>query len=218
MALTALLLVVGGLIGFISWIWLVVVAFRVGVGWGVVMLLLAWTWVPIVIFAIQYWHVAKQPILLWILACVISASAYAVGLVALGSEVEALRPPAGVDVGTDNGSGSSAELLPPPRPTAEPTHPSWEAVVNELERPADGGWEEHVPPPTPVNGPEKILSWDQTKTRIGDVIVLELTNNTSVTAVVEAVEPDRIQVRHTIGGGEASYWIERDQVASIRRP
>ena len=37
-----------------------------------------------------------------------------------------------------------------------------------------------------------------------------------VTAALEGAETDRVRIRHVIGGGEASYWIERDQITSIR--
>jgi hypothetical protein len=219
MGLTMLLLVVGGLIGFIAWIWLVIVAFRTGVGWGVVMLLLGWTWIPAIIFAIQHWQVAKRPIILAALALAISTSGYVVAMVSLGSEVQTLLEESGVAVvRNDDAAEAPAEILPPPRPAAEPTHPSWEAVVGEMERPPDGDWEDFVPSPTPDHSGSNALSWDRASTRIGRLVVLELTNSTTVTAVLEAVEPDRLRVRHTIGGGEASYWIERDQIEAIRKP
>ena len=51
---------------------------------------------------------------------------------------------------------------------------------------------------------------------IGHVVVVELISSTVMTTALEAVEPDRLKVRHVIGGGEASYWIEREQVKQIR--
>ena len=38
----------------------------------------------------------------------------------------------------------------------------------------------------------------------------------SLRAALEGAETDRVRIRHVIGGGEASYWIERDQITNIR--
>ncbi len=218
MALTMLLFALGGLVGFIAWIWLVVVAFRVGSGWGVVMLLLSWTLIPVIIFAIRNWDFAKRPVALVVAGLIVnlvaSVVAFSVVGIELGSVVADTKVPGSITAENE----SRPELLPPPRPTAQPTHPSWEAVVEEMDRDTGNNWESFVPSTTPVDPRSAILSWDQAATRIGRTVVVELANSSTVTAVLEAVEPDRIRVRHTIGGGEASYWIERDQVVAIRRP
>ncbi|MGD8439263.1 MAG: hypothetical protein PVG53_01915 [Holophagae bacterium] len=218
MALTMLLFALGGLVGFVAWIWLVVAAFRVGSGWGVVMLLLSWTVIPVIIFAIRNWDLARRPVALVVAGLIVnlvaSVVAFSVVGIELGSVVADTKVPGSIPAENE----SPPELLPPPRPTAQPTHPSWEAVVEEMDRDTGNNWESFVPSPTPVDPRSAILSWDQAATRIGRTVVVELANSTTVTAVLEAVEPDRIRVRHTIGGGEASYWIERNQVVAIRRP
>ena len=220
MALIAVLLVIGGLIGFAAWVWLIVVAFRVSVGWGLLVLLLSWTWVPIIIFAVRYWEKAKRPIMLWGVAFVLHLAAVLIATLALGIELGSIvdetggliaRPGAEVNI--------EDRVLPPQRPTAEATHPSWEAIVREIDRDKGDSWESHVPLPTPVTGGSRkgLLSWDEAAGYIGRAVILELNNNTTMTAALEVVEPDRLRVRHVIGGGEASYWIERDQVKRIRR-
>ena len=90
-------------------------------------------------------------------------------------------------------------------------------MVKEVER-REESWEAFVPSPTPISGRpgEGLLTWDELGTLIGHAVVVELENDTVVTAALEAVEPERIRVRHVIGGGEASYWIERAQVRLVR--
>ena len=218
MAVTTLLFTLGGLVGFVAWIWLVVVAFRVGTAWGVVILLLSWTWIPVIVFAVQHWDLAKRPVLLVAAAIILNLVGTVVAFSVVGVDLGSMMADREVPPAAPAGDRSSPELLPPPRPTAQPTHPSWEAVVDEMDRDTGSNWETFVPSPTPVDQRNAILTWDQAAARIGRTVVIELANASTVTAVLEAVEPDRIRIRHTIGGGEASYWIERNQVIAIRRP
>jgi hypothetical protein len=218
MALTMLLFVVGGLIGLAAWIWLVVVAFRVSTGWGVVILLLSWTWVPVIIFAVQHWDMAKRPVLLTVASVVVTVAASLVAFLVVGVELGSAMLAGDATTAPEAGDATGTVVLPPPRPTAAPTHPSWESVVEEMDRDAGASWETFVPSPTPVQSGRRTLSWDRCASRIGRLIELDLANNTTVIAVLEAIEPNRLRVRHSIGGGEASYWIERDQIVSIRIP
>lgn len=221
MALTAALMVIGGLLGFAAWIWLLIAAFRVSIGWGLAIFFLGWTWIPLIIFAVKYWKEAKRPILLYGASVVVLIVASLIAIFAFGLELDSIieegggiiaRPGAKID--SENG------VLPPPRPTAQPTHQSWEAIVREIDRDKGDSWETFVPSPTPVTGRpgEGALGWDEASGYIGRRVVIELTNSTVVTAALEAVEPDRLKIRHVIGGGEASYWIDRDQIDLIRRP
>lgn len=217
-ALAMGLLVIGGLIGLAAWVWLLVVAFRAGIGWGLLILLLSWTWVPVIIFAVRRWEAAKRPIMLWAVGFFLSLAAYLIAAFALGTGFDSIVEEAGgLTARSEPVTESDRSILPPPRPTAEPTHPSWEAVVQEVSREDGADWETMVPTPTPITGrPGGWLSWDELPDFLGRRMVLELENNTITTAALEAVEPDRIRIRHIIGGGETSYWIDRDQVALIR--
>ncbi|MEX1287112.1 MAG: hypothetical protein AB1Z57_04150 [Acidimicrobiia bacterium] len=218
MILTTALLVIGGLIGFAAWIWLLVVAFRVSVGWGLLILLLGWTWIPIIIFAVTYWDLAKRPIMLTAVSVVVSGAAYAIAVFVIGMNLESIaeetgglvaRP--GADVEADR------PVLPPPRPTALPTHPSWEAIVREVDRESDDTtWEEFVPSPTSETGRPNQLRWSELNAHVGRAVNIELVRGTPITAALEGAEADRVRIRHVIGGGEASYWIDRDQITSIR--
>ena len=60
------------------------------------------------------------------------------------------------------------------------------------------------------------LEWNELGSLVDRVVVIDLANGTVATAALEAVEPERLRIRHNIGGGEASYWIERDQITRIR--
>lgn len=218
--LTVWLLVIGGLIGLVAWIWLLVIAFRTSLGWGLLILLLSWTWIPVIIFAVRYWVTAKRPIILLAVGFLFSLAACLIAVLVLGmgfdSIVEAASgPDAHSEPSIKNERDQS--VLPPLRPNPVPTHPSWETVAEEVDRDNDPSWEAMVPTPTPITGrPGEWLNWEELPGFIGRRMVLELENNTVLSAALEAVEPDRIRIRHVIGGGGASYWIDRDQVARIR--
>lgn len=218
-AITMVLLGIGGLIGMIAWIWLLVLAFRSGIGWGLSVLLLSWTWIPVILFAVRHWDAAKRPVMLWAVGFFFSLAGYLlIILVPEASIASILEKSADFDDRSGVATETESSLLPPPRPTAVATHPSWEAVVKEVERDDAASWEAMVPTPTPISGrpDEGRLSWDELTGQIGTKVILDLNNDTTITAALEAVEPHRLRIRHVIGGGEASYWIDREQIERIR--
>lgn len=214
MGFTAILMTVGGVICLVSWIWLLVVAFRVSVVWGLVLFFLAWTLVPIIVFALGNWDEAKRPLILYGLGLTFVVVAYLAALRAVAEELDSFaeknQP---LVTAEDPETANNDPILPPPRPTTLPTHASWEAVVDEIDGDPDADWETLVPSPTPATGG---LEWDELESLIGRKMILELKNGTVTTAALEAVEAHRLRIRHVIGGGEASYWIERDRITRIR--
>lgn len=217
MGFTAVLMTIAGLICLVSWVWLLVAAFRVGVVWGLVLFFLAWTLIPVIVFAARNWDEAKRPLILYAAGLTIAAASYVFAIFAMGREldfsVEDAGPP--ITVGDSEVAGDDP-VLPPPRPTSLPTHASWEAVVSEMESDSEADWETMVPSPTPSTGTRGGLEWDELGSLIGRKVIVELNNGTVTTAALEAVEPHRLYIRHVIGGGEAAYWIERDQISRIR--
>lgn len=217
MILTTILLALGGLIGFAAWIWLLVVAFRVSIGWGLLIFFLGWTWIPIIIFAVKHWDLAKKPILLSAVGVLISGAAYLIAVFVIGMNLDSIVEEGG---GITALPGNEVEVesteLPPLRPTAMPTHPSWEAIVREVDKDEDASWEQLVPTPTPVTGRPDQLSWDELNAYAGRTVVVTLKRGGPITASLEGADATRVRIRHVIGGGEASYWIERGQVTSVR--
>ncbi len=214
MGFTVVLLTIAGIICLVSWIWLLVVAFRVSVVWGLVLFFLAWTLVPIIVFALGNWDEAKRPLILYAVGLTFAASSYLLAIFAIGQELDSFaEKDEPLITAEDSEIVNNDPILPPPRPTTLPTHASWETVVDEMEVDPDADWETLVPSPTPATGG---LEWDELGSLIGRKLIIELRNATVTTAALEAVEPHRLRIRHVIGGGEASYWIERDQITRIR--
>ena len=221
MTLPVGLLILGGVLGLIGYVWLVVEAFRVSLGWGLAVFLLGWTWVPLILFAVGHWPAARRPLLVWGIGFVVSGAASAVTFLGVGAQVlsSAPAPEARMD---DAGRPADPPpgVLPPPRPTALPTHPSWEAVVSELGKEQTpvhevSSWEELVPERREPRAPASI-PWQELPRYSGRRVEIDLVNGTEVTAQLVGVEPERIRVRHVVGGGVVAYWIARDQVVAVR--
>ena len=215
MGLVTILFVVSSLVCLVAWIWLLVIAFRASIGWGLLIFFLSWLLVPVVVFAVKFWSDAKRPIILYALGMILAFTAGGVAVFVMGMELGAMAGENGAGVTTGQARSGGA-VLPPPRPTARATHPSWEAVVKEIEREDDGDWEALVPTPTPVTGRASGLTWDELPSHVGRRVVVKLTNDTTVVATLEAAASDSVRIRHVIGGGEASYWIKREEIEHIR--
>ena len=215
MGLVTILFIVSSLVCLVAWIWLLVVAFRASLGWGLLVFFLSWLLIPIIVFAVKFWTEAKRPVILYALGMILAFAAGGTAVFVMGMELGAMTGDDGASV-TSDGVSPGGAVLPPPRPTARATHPSWEAVVKEIEREDDGDWEALVPTPTPVTGRATGLAWDELPGHIGRRGVVKLTNDTTVVAALEAATSDSIRIRHVIGGGEASYWIKRPEIEHIR--
>lgn len=212
------LITIGCLISFVAGIWLLITAFRVSVGWGLLIFFLGWTWIPIIVFAVKYWEKAKRPIIIYGAGFAVAVLATAVGTLVLGLELGSVMEDSGDVIAMPSADvEADRPVLPPPRPTALPTHPSWEAIVNEVDRDKDDtSWEELVPSPTPATGRPDQLTWAQLNSFAGRTVIIEIKRGVPFTATLEGAKGDRVRVRHVIGGGEASYWIEREKITSIR--
>jgi hypothetical protein len=216
----ALLLValVGGLIGLVAYVWLVYTAFRVSLAWGLAVLFLSWLVVPTIVFVIQNWHETRRPVMLWAVGVVISLAGYLILFVVAGNEARA-RFRQEQEMTARAGAQPDAQAIPGPRPTARPTYPPWEKLIEEtIAGNEDETWESIVATPTmiPDWGRPPVITWDKAPQFLGRLVTVELTNGTEITGGLEAVEPTRLRIRHVIGGGDASYWIPRKNVAEIR--
>jgi hypothetical protein len=209
---------IGGLIGLIAYIWLVYIAFRVSLAWGLAVLLLSWLVVPTVVFIIQNWYDARRPVMLWAVGFAFSVAGYLLVFLLAGNEARSQfrqEQEMVARAGADPGSPS----LPPPRSTPKPTYPPWEKIIEEtISGNEDESWESIVGTPTvvPEWGRPTVVSWDEAGQFLGRLVTVELTNGTEITGGLEAVEPNRLRIRHVIGGGDASYWIARSNVSEIR--
>ena len=78
-----LLLVIGGLALLVGGVLVVVAAFRINRGWGLVVLFLSWLIIPLVVFALRYWSKARTGLVIALVGFILSGLGW---FVFLGSE------------------------------------------------------------------------------------------------------------------------------------
>lgn len=215
-----ILMTVGGAALLVGGVLLVVAAFRINTGWGLVVLLLSWLIIPLVVFALRFWPKARTGLLISFAGLVASALGWFVfvGSAAMTttepepfeysrSNVALLEDEAGDTTFDYDGSGAG---VPPtatvalPRATATPTPGPTE-----------------VPEPTPTlvtNSKEHVITYQELDQYVGERISLELTDGTSMRVVLESVSPTRITASQRMGGGWVSYPVQRDTIREIRVP
>jgi hypothetical protein len=215
-----ILIAVGGLAMLVGGVLLVVAAFRINTGWGLVVLLLSWLIIPLVVFALRYWPRARTGLLIALAGFIVSGLGW---FVFVGSAAMSIAEPEpfeysrqtqanSVDdaVETTSGFGNSGATAPPtatialPQPTATPTPEPTKA-----------------PEPTPTratNSMWQTVPYRELDQYIGERIELELTDGSSMRVVLESVTPNRITAAQRMGGGWVSYPVQRDAIREIRVP
>ena len=211
---------IGGAALLVGCVLLVVAAFRINTGWGLVVLLLSWLIIPLIVFALRYWPKARTGLLVSFGGLIVTGLGWfvLVGSAAMTpTEPEPFEYARGVDPPrldeADDArlyDDSSAAVAPPtapaalPRPTATPTPEPTE-----------------VPEPTPTQVTslrEQVITYQDLDQYVGERIHLELTDGTSTRVVLESVSPTRITASQRIGGGWVSYPVQRDAIREIRIP
>jgi hypothetical protein len=215
-------LIIGSILATAGAVWLLVNAFRVDWRWGLAVFLLGWTVVPWIIFIIKFWSDARRPFTVMMIGYAVVLLATFIPVLVFDAPIipDRLAADDG-DAASDGSPEASESILPPPRPTARPVHPSWEAIVEELssDQPQPTPITEEVVvelPAMPGRSARPALSWEELGSKLGRELEISLVNGSEITASLLAVEPSRIQVKHDLGGGGAVYWIERKQVVAMR--
>ena len=214
------LIAVGSLALLVGGVLVVVAAFRINRGWGLVVLFLSWLIIPLIVFALRYWPKARTGLLVSLFGLIVSGIGW---FVFLGFEAMTLtapepfeysRPSQEMSLGNDNeaasGFGSTEAAAPPtatvalPQPTTTPTpEPT------------------RVPEPTPTqvtNSMWRTVPYRELDQYMGARIQLVLTDGTGLSVVLESVSRDRITVAQRMGGGWVSYPVPRDTIREVRVP
>lgn len=215
------LIAVGGFALLVGSVVVVVAAFRINTGWGLVILFLSWLIIPLVVFALRYWPQARTGILVSLIGVVVSGLGW---FVFLGSAAMALTEPepfeysrpdeaSGPDDDYEGGTGfgdSMSTSLPTPtaalpQPTATPTpEPTKAPEPTPTQLTTDSNW--------------RTVSYQELDQYVGTRIELELTDGTTMRIVLESVSPSRITAAQRMGGGWLSYPVQRDTIREIRVP
>lgn len=216
-----------GLVAFASFVWLLVVAFKTHVGWGLALLFLPLA--PIV-FAVKHWHAAKKPFLLNLggsVACfalffaaggmaVKTAADMAAASAAMGDgslSAEAAVSDAVADEGAANDSGSGSEPVESePAPVEsdanaglEPSSPSMAPIEASMAAPA--------PRPKRIHGEISVDDIDER--HVGNALRVVSRSGMNTLAVLTGVSRNELTFEREVGGGTFEFVLQRDEIESI---
>jgi len=219
MALVIALAAVGVIISLVGGVWLVILAFRQSLLWG-----LATVFIPFaaLVFAVMFWDEAKRPFFISIAG---SAVATLAAFLAVGAGVHRLAGDM-VEIGESDwqAGGDSAFVAP----TAVPTLPAPESTVPDATVEDDVAVifeSTAVPSPTPrptrtptpvVEATEEWTMSDQLEAKLGELVKLQLRTGQVVNVYIAEVRDGRVGVRQRVGGGTVTYTIAVDEIARIR--
>ncbi len=224
------LMVVGGLVSLVAFVWLLVIAFRESTVWG-----LACLFVPFaaLFFIVRFWDEAKLPFF----GCLVGS---ALGLfAAVGYSMTSVN--VGIEEYVDLGErvaweSPTVESFPPIEPedefdvqeegsvpaqtsevvdeaivsAAEPMTLDDEDALAILDEPG-----EPLPPPRPHRD-GKLVPVSQLGSLEGERVVLILETLERVSAYVVSVDDDSVKLRHRVGGGSVIYTVKFDSIREVR--
>jgi hypothetical protein len=218
--------------GVAAGVWLLVLAYRQHVGWG-----LACTFVPfaVVAFAFRYWEEAKRPFALGIVGFAVtvvaglgySASKVNQGLGEYGSlgapMDEASRPlSAIVDPVAGLGAETPADDEDPAPVEQDPDDIEIEPAPTPLE---DAPLEdEEEPEPRPEEVPTRVQDHRRGVAvpvsalggMIGELVQVHLSSGERRSVRIESVSDTAVVVRQRVGGGSIVFPIELDHIVEVR--
>jgi len=225
MLLLLALAALAGLVAFASFVWLLVVAFKTHVGWGLAVLFLPLA--PIV-FAIKHWQASKKPFLLNLGSSVASLTLFfAAGGVAvmtaagMAAESAAMGEPSSDMLATPDPEeiaddvaeadpGNVEEPAPAPAPSKavglEPSSPSMEAIEATLAVPT-------APRPRRIHGEIAVDQIDQS--HVGNPLRVASRSGLNTLAVLTAVSPSELTFEREVGGGTIEFVLRRDEIESV---
>ncbi len=206
--------------------WLLILAFRENIGWGLACLFIPFAALA---FVLKYWEESKKPFL-YSLA---STTMAVIGVV--GYSVSTVN--ADLAGYTDLGGSASTDSRPlsavfdavpiySPDPIedddtkpvydVEPEAPEVNFELPQVEdpQPAEAPAVEDAPSRRRERG--VVVPVSELETLVGELVQLVLTSGQRMSVRVEAVDEQAAHVRHRVGGGSVAYTIELDQIAEVR--
>lgn len=231
------LTMIGGVAALAGFLWLVVIAFKEHVGWGIACLV-----VPLVVlvFAFRYWERAKVPLLLGLSGSLLSAVA-GIGytMTAVNRELEeysdlgtavawespSVEPydlesetapmtavPDGLSEDSESPPGTAGVTATDDAGTAADadTIPEKDTVMELLEGDTDFG-----PPPRPHRDGYLVPASDL-GAYTGDTVVIVLDTHERIFALVVSVEGSTVKLQHRVGGGSVIYTIDMADIKEVR--
>ena len=214
------LIALGGLVSLAGGVMLLIVAFRVSMGWGLALLFLSWLVVPPIIFIVKYWADARTGFLVSVGGWIMTGIGWFVfaGSVATMAMAEFenfdVQEPVMTQSATDQEGGTGdwaeprtdeiVEPEPTPAPTATPTPMPAEEYQEYQEALAESAVR------------QSLIGIDEAGEHLGELARVRLMDGSSVTVTIDSVGPDGLQVTQRVGGGAVSFPIRRDSVKEIQ--
>jgi hypothetical protein len=224
-----LLLVIGGILYLCGWVMLLVLGFKKGIGWGLVMLFLSWLVIPLIVFLVKFWDEAKTGFLIMVAGAVLSGLG---GFILVGSvatsaiaEVESfdMTRPEPAETVPDEPYESIAqptvpmateeEAAPDLEPAAEPEPELMDDPVDDLES--------EEPPPLEGTVFGDRVEWQPLPNLAtlgayeGELIELRMKDGTHLRVTLEAIEGNILRVNQRMGGGSLAYPVKMELVDDI---
>ncbi len=213
------LLVILGIAGLITWIWLIVAAFKEHVGWGIGMILLPF---PLaIVFAALHWQEAKKPFLAYMITNILFTVIWFKMFYQVFSE--------SMDIASQQQSGEISEqeaqrrmfemlgMEVPPELMEKTQESSTEDEISKLtEQLEQSGSSEPAAAPEPVRvetfTPIKLSS---AKRHVGKVIQIKTINGVVKEGTLKEVRYNSIVMTREYRGGDFTFEVLNRTVDSI---
>jgi hypothetical protein len=226
-----ILITLAAILYLVGWVMLIVTAFRMSIGWGLVVLFLSWLLIPLVIFLVKYWADAKVGFFVMLSGIMAGGLGgfILVGSVATSAMAEfenlELEPfettqPMVIEDSADTGrpteSGESPSAFDDPQwPTPSP------GVDRDSELDEYADEEAQRPPLAGTAGLGNRINWRLLMNRaelsgfVGELIELRLKDGEALRVTLTAIEGDVLKVNQRVGGGSMSYAVPAELIDEI---
>jgi len=224
-ALWVACIAVGAIAGLAAGVWVIIIAFRESVGWGIACLF----GVPALVFAVRYWEDVKVPFVYWLIGIVLGTTGvvgYSVSTVnaelenydsyddqyawdtrslVLPDEPDTTQDPISADVDGIDSTGESGE--------EGPTNTDGSDVDGELhENPEER--------PTPASLADRrrgfLVPLNDLEKYRGEHVAITLKNGERIFVYVVEFRPGWLEVQRSLGGGSVTFDVRIADIEEVR--